>query len=275
MNNFKLISVNGLQLEYLRFGTGAKILFCFHGFGRNAGDFLAFENSLASHYQIISVNLFHHGNSFFPEGRLANKPMTFDELSHFFNALRKQEKVERFSLMGYSLGGKVALTLAQLFTPELDALYLAAPDGIKANPWYYFASQTKLGQTLNKKSISNPWIFDWFMKGSSALGLANKKQARFAQSNMLSEQKRQQVYNIWMTHRKIKPKLEVLERQLKFHEVNTLVFVGKFEKVIPVVPVKNFVERLGEYGSYVELDSGHQINFEMLGELIKNRLNKK
>ena len=181
------------KLEYITFGNGKETLICFHGFGQEAQGFLAFETTLGKQYTIHSVNLFYHGNSVFPDTRLENKPVEPNELKSIFEILRIKEEFISFSLAGYSLGGKVALTLSGLYPMQTKKLFLIAPDGIKANLWYHFASQTLIGQKLNKASIKNEWVFRSFMKLSSHLGFASNRQQRFTNSQMKSTEQ----YNPW------------------------------------------------------------------------------
>jgi pimeloyl-ACP methyl ester carboxylesterase len=268
VNNYKLIADHGLQIEYQTFGSGKKTLLCFHGFGRECSDFLPFEKSLGSLYTIHSVNLFYHGNSTFPDTRLERRPLEKEELQLFFELIKQAERFDRFSMAGYSLGGKVVLTLAEIYPEKIDELFLMAPDGIKANPWYYFASQTTLGQRLNKKSIQYPWIFDTFISFSRKFGFASKKQAQFAKAQMGNSAKRLRVYKIWMTHRKLKPNLKLLVQLIKQNEIKTTFFMGKHERVIPIKPIEQFVNKLGSFGKLIMLDCGHQIDFGEVGKLI-------
>lgn len=268
MNNYKLLTENGLKLEYLTFGKGNETLICFHGFGREARDFLALEDSLGEQYTIHSVNLFYHGQSTFPDSRLENKPLELKELKNIFESFRIKERFNTFSLLGYSLGGKVALALTTLFPKQTKNLFLLAPDGIKANLWYHFASQTLIGQKLNRASIKNEWVFRSFMNISSKLGLASKRQQRFANSQMRSIKQRTQVYNIWMAHRKLAPELKLLINQINLNQIHVQVFVGKYDRIIPLIPIEKFVDSL-THGELVYLNCGHEINLELIGQKIK------
>ena len=184
----------------------------------------------------------------------------------------KEKGIERFSLCGYSLGGKIALALTELFPERMQNLFLLAPDGIKANPWYYFASQTLLGQRLNKTSIKNPWIFRSFLNMSRRLGLADKKQAQFASTQMGNKEQRMKVYRIWMAHRRIKPDLTHLAELIHKFNIQTVLYIGKYERVIPLAPAKKFISTLGKNGTYIELDTGHQLNLEEIASQINSSL---
>ncbi|MFM7726162.1 MAG: alpha/beta fold hydrolase, partial [Flavobacteriales bacterium] len=60
---------NDLTLEYLVEGSGPETIVCLHGFGREAEDFIAFSSLLKPNQRIVSINLFAHGNSSFPQER--------------------------------------------------------------------------------------------------------------------------------------------------------------------------------------------------------------
>ena len=268
MNNYKLVSDHGLQVEYLSFGKGKKTMLCFHGFGRNAEDFLPFDKWIGDEYTIHSINLFFHGNSTFPDSRLEQKPLSQEELNLFLELIRKKEKFDRFSISAYSLGGKIALGLTEIFCSQINELYLIAPDGIKANPWYYFASQTLIGQKLNKVSIQHPSIFKTVLKISEKLNFVSERQGRFALSQMENEFQRNQVYRIWMAYRKIKPNLNYLAILINKYDIKTTIYVGKHERVVPIKPIQKFVFKLKSNGTFVTLNTGHSIDFNRIGKLI-------
>ena len=67
----EIIQLNDLKIEYLVFGSGQECIICMHGHGKSAKDF---EFLQSKQRKIISINLFHHGNSYFPESRIEKKP---------------------------------------------------------------------------------------------------------------------------------------------------------------------------------------------------------
>lgn len=250
-------------------------MLCFHGFGREAQDFIPFEKQIGTEYTIHSINLFFHGNSTFPDSRLEQKPLSQNEMTLFLELIKAEEKFERFSISAYSLGGKIALGLTEIFFKQIDELFLIAPDGIKANPWYYFASQTLLGQKLNKMSIHNPWIFNGVLIISEKLNLVSKRQARFAKSQMGDEFQRILVYKIWMTYRNIKPDLNHLANLINEHGINTTIFIGKHERVVPIKPIQKFIKKLTSNGRFISLNTGHSIDFNKIGRLIEMNFTQK
>ena len=134
----EIFSKNNLALEYLTFGKGSNIILAFHGFGRKAEDFLLFEKILEEKYTVISFNFFHHGNSSYPNDRIEKNTLSVEELNDFFEYFLKEKNISRFSLMGYSMGGKICLSLLEKFANRIDDIFLFAPDGIKINFWYGF-----------------------------------------------------------------------------------------------------------------------------------------
>ena len=84
-------------LEYFVFGNGDETLLAFHGFGRNAKDYEVFDNILKDKYKVISINLFHHGNSVYPANRITENTLQKIELKEIFEAFLFDQKVKTFS----------------------------------------------------------------------------------------------------------------------------------------------------------------------------------
>jgi len=102
------VSYKGFHWQYESYGSGTEILFAFHGFGNHCSDFKILEPSLGKKYKIISFNLPYHGNSSIDES-VFNKSISKNELKELMFQFLLRHHVTRFSLMGYSLGGKIAL----------------------------------------------------------------------------------------------------------------------------------------------------------------------
>jgi len=260
VNNLEYLEYNNLKLSYLVKGSGSKGLICFHGFGRNATDFMALN--LSSDLKIISINLPFHSESKFLEKDL-EKTFRKEDLRYCVSKLIENEKIESTFIVGYSLGAKAALCLIESNTIKVNGAVLFAPDGFKSNPWYWFASQTKIGESLNKMSIRKPWIFNAFLKLSKTVGFASERQLKFAEEQMYTIEKRELVYNIWRAHRKLKANLNEISSRIKLEHIPLKIVLGKFDKIIPASQIKKWSSS-SPPSVLIEEKCGHVIPVEIM-----------
>jgi pimeloyl-ACP methyl ester carboxylesterase len=265
-----LLTFNGLSQAYTVFGHGAKPLLAFHGFGRSYHDFKVFEKKWGDTYTIYAFNNFHHGNSIFPKDRIEDSPLRKEELLELFTHFFVQNNITRFSILGYSMGGKVALTLLELFPERVDSICLFAPDGFKVAWWYKFASGTKLGNWLYKYTLHHPGWFFFLAKSLFKLRLVGEKLYRFAMMHIDTHEKRQLVYDVWMTYRKIIPDLELVKANLVKNQVSMYLFFGNYDRIIEPGFGENFMKLIAETEAKVEMHTlpvGHNM-------LVKNVVDK-
>src|SRR5260370_41963530 len=105
------VSFQGLW-EYEVFGNGSEILLAFHGFANHPSDFKVFEPALGTKFKIISFHLPYHGPV---PSDLSGKEISYskEDLKQLFKKFFALNSIKNFSLMGYSLGGKIALQLME------------------------------------------------------------------------------------------------------------------------------------------------------------------
>ena len=94
-------------------GEGPRLVLC-HGFTQTRGAWGLFGESLATHHTIVAVDLPGHG-------AMADLDLDVVNTAH---ALLDTVGDEPFSLLGYSMGGRVALTAAMMQPRNLEALVL-------------------------------------------------------------------------------------------------------------------------------------------------------
>ena len=122
----QIIEVDGLQVHYKATGPeGAPALLLLHGFGSSLQAWDDWSVKLEQKYQVIRLDLPGFGltgasptNDYSEEKDLAT-------LTHFADKLG----LEKFSVMGHSMGGKMAWSLAASQPERVQALVLMAPDG--------------------------------------------------------------------------------------------------------------------------------------------------
>ncbi|MGY6563028.1 MAG: alpha/beta hydrolase [Luteibaculaceae bacterium] len=258
MSNSQFIVLGDLNLEYKTFGEGKKIVFCFHGFSREAEDFLVFSQALVKEYTFVGVNFFLHGKSNFNlENRIGNKPISKFEWIKVIEKLLAAFKLKKAIFMGYSMGGRLCLNLAEAKPELVEKLILIAPDGLKMNPWYKFSSRTYLGRGLFKLAAEKPQTLFPLAKGLVNIGLLPKKAIKLATDNFNSEEQRNLVYNTWIASRKLIPNLTVVKENIVKHKMPYHLIFGAFDKFIPPHLAPILQEGTEQFGQIHVLNSGH------------------
>ena len=109
MPTSKRLTVNGLRLHYLEWGAAAALpVVCVHGYTSSAQAFNAPARRLQDRCRIVAMDVRGHGESAWsPDGAYQYRDQA-DDLA----ALVDQLALERFVLIGTSMGGIIAMTYA-------------------------------------------------------------------------------------------------------------------------------------------------------------------
>ncbi len=252
------IKNSNYDIEYLVYGNGKKILLAFHGFNNHAEDFKILENYIGNEYTIVAINLFFHGNSH-AQNHLVAKGFSIYDLKNLFDEIADLFPSEKYSLMGYSLGGRIVLKLIEIYPEKIEKIILLAPDGIRISIMYRFLTQTLLGIKLLKRVVDNPSIFFAFADLLRKSGLLSEKRYQFTLGNYDSKTKREKVYLVWMTLRKIISKKSDVTNAIKKYKIPAHLFFGKYDLIIPPSIGKKFQKGMEEYISLNVLESGHKL----------------
>lgn len=121
--------VNGIELAYQVFGMGAPLILLHGGFG-SVEMFGPNVELLAAGHRVIGVDLQSHGRS-----PAADRPMRFETMADDIAALMRELKLERAAVMGFSLGGTVALRTA-IQHPEMVERLVLVSTVFKRRGWH-------------------------------------------------------------------------------------------------------------------------------------------
>jgi pimeloyl-ACP methyl ester carboxylesterase len=115
------LSVRGLQLHYLDWGNhGAPPVVCVHGYTSSAQAFNAPARHLRERFHVIAPDVRGHGESAWsPDGAYQYRDQAAD-----LAAIADQLGLERFSLIGTSMGGIIAMTYAEAHPERLAHLII-------------------------------------------------------------------------------------------------------------------------------------------------------
>lgn len=249
------------SVHCIRFGSGPQLLICFHGFDETAEKFRSLEPALGKRYSVVAVDLPFHGKTNWQAGTF----FTPENLKMLINYILEQEMKHRFSLMGYSLGGKIALAAVTQFASAIDEIILVAPDGVKSNAWYNVAVYPGWGQKLFKRFVKNPTFIFHTANILKWMGILSERFHKFLQFQTDTETKRQKVYDVWISIRELEPELTKVKLLLNQCAIKSYIFIGKYDRVITPRIGKLFAKGLKQC-TYIVLDKGHNLITESLNE---------
>ena len=257
----QFFSFGNSRLAYRRFGRGPATLLAFHGFGQTGEVFSVFQQTLSEQYTVVAVDLFFHGQSCYDSPDLLTKI----DWQRLIATFLQTQAVDRFSVLGFSLGGRFALTTVEVFADRIDELILIAPDGITKNTWYWLATNSGLGRILFRYVLRNLSIFGPIGHTLTRLGLLNRTAMRFAEIWLATPEQREQVYQTWTQFRRIRPDLNYIGKLLNDKEIRVRFFTGAFDRIVPGHYILPLAKRLRHYKLTV-LRTGHNHLIELAAE---------
>lgn len=266
-----LYFTHGVTLAYHTYGSGPLVMLTFHGFGRTGADFAVLEKELGAHCTLYAFDLHFHGKSpGYPER--AETPFTPQELAIFFSAFADQLGVQQVALLGYSLGGRIALSLVGTMPQRLVRVFLAAPDGLITRPWYRGLATSRFGRALYKRFVERPVYVHAMINALRAVRLMSEKMHRFLVGQTDSMAKRMLVRDVWLSYREIEPDLATVGAQVKAHHIPVHLFFGTHDRVIKPAFGPNLSKHAPELVRQQELPFGHVLLTTELGAAMRTLL---
>lgn len=189
----KYLRVGKSKLSYYVFGNGDKTMLMFHGYGQDALLYSDLPEKFLEDYRCISIDLFGHGcSSFYHEEQI--NPEGWGE---FIESLLKEEQVGLFSVLGFSLGGRVAINTVKLFSKRVQGLVLLAPDGIIDSFIFKVATRKGILRKVFKRMVFYPKFYNQIIRGVKALNIIDPSSIDFVQRVMSTRSRRYRLYRVW------------------------------------------------------------------------------
>jgi pimeloyl-ACP methyl ester carboxylesterase len=251
------VSYKSSSISYYLIGKGPKPVFCFHGYGEDGRSFQCLAEQAGSEYTFIALDLPFHGKTLWNEGL----NFSIEDLFNILGQIRSQSNFasQKFSIMGYSLGGRVGLRLFQSIPGQIEKLILLASDGLKLNFWYWFSTQTLFGNKLFLFTMNHPGWFFGFLKLINKLGWVNSSIFKFVNYYIGEPEVRKLLYQRWTALRNLKPRLPVIKQAITRFKTPVRLIYGMHDRII--LPGRGYKFRKGieEYCSLLMIPAGHQV----------------
>ena len=261
--NVQKFRAEGHELSYQKLGHGPAILLAFHGFGQSSQVFMSLGNSVGNQFTIFAIDLFFHGDSRYG----IHQPLSKADWHRLVNAFLNDHRIDRFSLLGFSLGGRFALTTLEAFSDRVDQLFLIAPDGITRNIWNRLATGSSTGRVLFRYALNNLPLLVRLGYALVWVGLLNRSLMRFAEVSLASPRQREQAYQCWTQLRPLQPDLNTVATLLNVSSIRVRFFTGAWDRIVPGFYILPLTKRLIHYTVCV-LPARHNQLIEQIGVIL-------
>jgi pimeloyl-ACP methyl ester carboxylesterase len=261
------IQYRNSSIHYYRYGSGPEWLFCFHGYGEDGSSFGIFETILGDRFTMIAVDLPFHGRTNWQEGLLFDVADLL-AIIHTINPIHHP-----FSLLGYSMGGRVAMQVLQSVPQQVAKLVLVAPDGLHKNKWQWLATRTRTGNRLFSFTMRNPsWMIKLIDLGGK-LGLYDKSLLRFVHYYLDDAEQRRILFRRWTAMRKFRPRRHLLKEMIITRRIPVHILFGRYDRVILAKHGIHFSKHAENLIQVTEIEAGHQLlkekHVSMIAEWLK------
>ncbi len=243
------VEAGGRLLRYLDLGEGGTPLVLVHGFGGDLNNWLFNQPALAAERRVIALDLPGHGES-------GKQLQTGDaeELSQALLALLDHLKLDRVHLAGHSMGGLVALTVADQAPGRVASLTLIASAGlgpdINGDYLHGFAE-------ANNRNALKPQLVQLFSDPALVTRQMLEDMLKFKRLEGVDQALRQLNARLFDGGRQMTDLRHVVGRQ------PSLVIWGSDDAIIPAGHAQGLeaqLEILPGQGHMVQLEAADQVN---------------
>ncbi|HEX8461918.1 MAG TPA: alpha/beta hydrolase [Segetibacter sp.] len=244
-------------IHYRQFGKGDKLLFCFHGYGRESYTFSILERSLGHRFTIIAIDIPFHGLTQWKDELIFQPKYLMQFVQQIAGSVTQAN--DKFTLLGFSMGGRIALYLTQLMPEKIERLILLAPDGLSFNFWRWFGSETWIGNKLLNHTIHNPAWINWVVKKAEKWHVIHSSLADFISYYIHDEEHRIILYRRWISMRKFSPSQKKLKKLIREYKIPVRMMFGSFDSVIPYQGGEKFRKGIENFATVKVVESGHHL----------------
>ena len=252
----QFINFRHSAIHYLIFGNGPILTVCFHGFAEDAKSFEKLADSMPDH-KLVAIDLPFHGKTAWKEELHLSIPDLIEVIR-----LCPEIGDKPFGIMGYSMGGKIALSVLEALKGKVTHLLLIAPDGLRADPWHWFGTKTLIGGYVLRRTMQQPAWFLSFLKIMRRTGLVNESIYKFVLYYVDEPYMRNKVYMIWTTMRDFRPSIPAIIGFIKKERIPVKMVFGKFDRLCPYKWGQQFARSLDGLAELKILDTGHLLLHE-------------
>lgn len=182
-----------------------------------------------------------------------------------------QLKITKFSLLGYSMGGRYVISSLYAFSDRVQHCFLIAPDGVVKRGSYELATFPYGMQQLFKFFMRNPSPFFTFLNVVEKTRIVDPWTIKFSRSQLKDPRQREMVLKSWITLKRLRLKQNELVSLINKPSFSSVFIFGKHDRIIQPKRHFHFLNKLQNTKVFI-LDTGHakllHASFSKIAELL-------
>lgn len=249
-----------VNLHYYKFGEGSQPMLCFHGYGMHGKQFKPLEPALGSKYTFYGFDLFFHKETKLKDQSVPviKKGITKAKLAGLIADFCEYERIDRFSVIGYSMGTHYATIIAEELGPRIDEFIIAAPSSLRPGPLITFFGKYKVGNKILEKLALNATILVSLLKTFKRLRLIDDEAYKILYNEIGTAELRFNLYASFVYLRFLETDEPLLIRVLNEQNIKSIFIFGKRDKSFPPGIGDKLIAQLKQV-DVVLLNEGHEM----------------
>lgn len=242
------------RVHALRWGRGEHLLIALHGFSDRAQLFSLLEKPWGERFTIVALDLPFHGQTEWTAVSFSKEDM----LGILAQVLKKEKK-ERFSLLGFSFGARLSLSMLPDLASQLDHLFLLSPDGIKTRGMRAAERTPVWLRQLFWRVLQNPaWLVSILGFGRK-MGLVSTSTQAFLNKNLSRPERVRRMFGCWLAMDSFRIKRQEIQQIWKTMALPTRVYVGEKDPLLDYDTLKKWYGSLPNVQVYVLENESHAL----------------
>ena len=252
-----------VKLHYYKFGSGDKIMLCFHGYGMHGKQFIKLEPTLGNKYTFIGFDLFFHKQTRLHDQSLeaVKEPISKKDFAKLIADFCAHEQIDRFSILGYSMGSHYATAVVEELGHQVDEYIIAAPSSIEPGKLVRFFVKNKMGNRILEKLTQSQKALINMLNVSRRLGFVDDVGRNILYKEIDTPELRFNFYACFTYLRLLETDEDKLIQTLTAQNIRSIFIFGKRDIMYPPKIGKAFFAKLKK-AEIITLDQDH----EMIGE---------
>lgn len=262
------------HLNYYKFGEGKKTMLCFHGYGMHGKQFKMLEEKLGNEYTFYGFDLFFHKETKLKNADLAaiKEGISKETLAKFISDFCDSLQIDKFSVIGYSMGTHYAVALTEILYERIENLIIIAPAALKPGKLVEFFSKNKIGNKILEKLVLSEKALINLLKFSKRFNFVDDVGYNILLKEINTAELRLSLYACFTYLRFLDTDKNQLLQILKSNRIKALFISGSRDKMYPPSIAQQFCKDLPNAQLIVLNENHEMLNQAFVDELTKRML---